>query len=145
MINRENGLLEIYERIKANRSGIGVLSFKRTPTAPIQEEDMPCIFMLEGTDNIIKHSSRGNTGYPVKRALEVTLEIVTNKEADIKTIYRKLRQYVFTSRVSGKFDSRVANNSFIHESRTDGPTGYGLPDILGMSLILDLVYVDNDL
>lgn len=145
MINRENGLLEIYERIKEDRTIIGLTSFKRTPTNPIQEEDMPCLFMLEGTDNIIKHSSRANTGFPVRRALEVTLELVTIKSTDIKSMYRKLRTSVFTSRTTGVFNSRVAEDAFINESRTEGPTGYGLPDVLGMSLVLDLVYTDNDL
>jgi len=101
--------------------------------------------MLEGTDNIIKHSSRANTGYPVRRVLEVTLEVATAKSTDIKALYRKLRTSVFTSRETGAFNSKIADNTFINENRTEGPTGYGLPDVLGMSLVLDLIYTDDNL
>ena len=147
MINRENGLVEIYERIAAKRVDIGVITFRRTPTEPIQSDDMPCIFMMEGVDSILKHASRSTTGYPVQRVLEVELELVTTKDVDIKAIYRKIRQAVFTVRGSDplSYSSRIANNVFINENRTEGPIGYGLPDILCMSLVLDLVYTDNDL
>lgn len=145
MINRENGLLEIYNRIKDNRVAIGIKSFKRTPTEPITDSDMTCVFMLEGTDNILKHATRSTTGYPVKRVLEVTLEIVATKQTDIKDVYQKLRNTVFTSRETGLPNSIIADNTFINENRTEGPTGYGLPDVLGMSLIVDLVYVDKGL
>ena len=146
MINRENGLLEIYERIKAKRIELGLTSFKRTPTNPIKEPDMPCVFMMEGIDNIVKHSSRGNTGYPCTRALEVELEIVVNKSVDIMALYRQLRSVVFTSRDgSGMKNARLSDGTSIRENRTEGPTGYGLPDVKGMSLFLDMIYTDNDL
>jgi len=147
MINRELGLEEIYERIKAHRAVIGVATFKRTPTNPIQDSDMPCIFMLEETDNVIKQNSRGNTGYPVRRVLEVVLELVTTKDVDIKTMYRKMRQAVFSVIDSNPvlYNARIATNVFIAENRTEGPVGYGLPDILAMRLVLDLVYTDDAL
>lgn len=145
MINRENGLNEIYERIKANRIILGIKTFKRNPTRPITEEDLPCIFMLEGVDTVLAHSKRTNTGYPVKRALEVTLELVTQLDTDIKTLYTNVRRVVFTKRDSDpvQYSSVIAQNTFINENRTEGPTGYGLPDVLGMRLVLDLVYTDD--
>lgn len=143
MINREAGLEEIYERIKARRVTIGVKTFKRTPTSPIDDSDMPCIFMLEEIDNVIKQTSRSNTGYPVRRVLEVGLELVTTKDVNIKTMYRLMRQAVFMKRDPQIYDARIANNVFIAENRTEGPVGYGLPDILSMRLVLDLVYTDD--
>ncbi len=147
MIQREAGLTEIYNRIKDNRTIIGVKSFKRTPTNPISESDMPCIFMLEGIDNIITPSTRNATGYPARRILEVIFELVTTEKTDIKTMYRAMRAAVFTQRGSDPvtFNPRLDENVFIGENRTEGPIGYGLPDILAMRLILDLVYTDNNL
>lgn len=147
MINRELGLDEIYERIKARRDVIGVKTFKRTPTSPIQDSDMPCIFMLEEIDNVIKQSNRGNTGYPVRRVLEVVLELVTTKSTDIKTMYRTMRKSVFSIIGSDPFiyNARIVDSVFIAENRTEGPIGYGLPDILAMRLVLDLVYTDDGL
>lgn len=145
MINRELGLLEIYDRIKDRRVAIGVSTFKRTPTEPIQNSDMPCIFMLEGIDNVIKQTSRSNTGYPVRRVLEVILELVTTKDTDIKSIYRLMRQAVFSIIGTSPpiYDSKIADNVFIVENQSEGPVGYGLPDILAMRLVLDLVYTDD--
>jgi hypothetical protein len=148
MNNREDGLLEIYERIKSNRTELGLTSFKRTPTEPINDKDMPCLIMLEGNDNIVTHSSKTNAGYPVRRALEVTLELITSKSTDIKAMLRNLRKVVFTERGSDPpfYNGRLCANDrtgFIQESRTEGPNGYGLPDVLGMRLVLDLVYTDE--
>lgn len=147
MINRDKGLDEIYERIKANRITLGIKTFKRTPTTPVQNEDLPCIFMIEGVDNILEHSPRSKTGYPCKRALEVRLELVTDSSINIKQLYFDLRRIVFTQRDSNPvvFNPVIADNTFINENRTEGPTGYGLPDILSMSLVLDLVYNDKGL
>ncbi len=148
MDNREDALLELYERIKVNRVDLGLVSFKRTPTNPISDSDMPCVIMLEGVDNIIEHGTRNNSGYPVRRALEVTLELITTKDTAIKTTLRSLRKAVFTERGTDPpvYSARLVPNTrtgFISESRTEGPTGYGLPNVLGMSLVLDLVYTDD--
>ena len=148
MNNREDGLLEIYERIKSNRTELGLTSFKRTPTEPINDKDMPCLIMLEGNDNIVTHSSKTNAGYPVRRALEVTLELITSKSTDIKAMLRNLRKVVFTERGSDPpfYNARLFSDgrpALIQENRTEGPNGYGLPDVLGMRLVLDLVYTDE--
>ena len=145
MMNREDALLEIFERIKADRETLGIKTFKRTPTAPISLSDLPCIFMLEDVDTIVKRSGRGNTGYPAKRVLEVVIELATDKNTDIKALYRDVRRTIFTVRgvVPKVQSSRLADDAFINEARTEGPTGYGLPDVLGMRLVLDLVYTDN--
>ena len=125
MINRDEGLTEIYERIKANRVELGIITFKRTPTAPIKNEDLPCVFMMEGVDNIIEHSKRSRTGYPAKRALEVRLELVTDSSTDIKQLYFDLRRIVFSQRNSDPvvFNPVIAENTFINENRTFARAG----------------------
>jgi len=137
VINRENGLLEIYNRVKNDKDSLGLRAFKRTPTKPIDENFLPCVFMIEGVDDVVKPATRNNTGYPCVRNLEVTLEIVTDRDTDIKKLYTDVRSVVFNGGVI------VAdNNTFIREIRAEGPTGYGLPDVLGMQLVLMLVYTD---
>ncbi|MDP8268257.1 MAG: hypothetical protein P9L97_05960 [Candidatus Tenebribacter davisii] len=143
--NREAGLVEIYDRIKANRVVLGLNSFKRTPTVPVKESDLTCVLMIEGEDMIIKKSSRGTTGYPATRLLTVTIEVIAEKTIDVKQITRDLRGVIFTDRVTGNPSSIVADNVFIHENRMEGPMGFGLPGIIGMRLILDLIYTDNGL
>lgn len=145
--NREIVLLEIYERIKTDRVALGFNSFKRTPTRPSKPEDLPCIFMLEGIDVIIKKSSRGITGYPAQRKLETVIELVVNKNdtADIKTLFYNLRKTIFKVRGSDppEYNSRITNDIFFGENRIEGPIGYGLPDIKVMRLVLDLIYTDG--
>lgn len=150
MINRENGLTEIYERIKVRRTDLGLKTFKRTPTTPVREEMLPCVFMAEDVDNVIEHSKRNKTGYPARRVLEVALEIIAPRDADVKQLYFNVRRAVFMNKEAvfeendpKSFTPVLAENVFINENRTEGPTGYGLPDVIGMRLVLDLVYTDK--
>lgn len=148
--NRETGLLEIYERIKADRVALGLQSFKRTPTEPSQFDDLPCVFMLEGPDNIFKRSSRGKLGYPAQRILELEIELVVNKvnTPNIKSLFYDLRRTVFKVRKDDEeieYSPIIADDVFINENRQEGPIGYGLPDIKVMRLVLDLIYTDGGL
>ncbi len=138
MKNREAGLQEIYDRIYAAKDTLGLKGFKRTPTKAIDEKYLPCIFMIEDIDEIVDHSARSATGYPARRMLEVTLEMVTDRDTDIKKLYTDVRSVVFDGGVVVADD-----NTFIRETRTEGPTGYGLPDVLGMRLVLILFYTDD--
>lgn len=147
MENRELGLLEIKARIKLDRVALGLTSFKRTPTRPSSDTDLPCVFMIEGIDTIFKRASRNKLGYPAQRSLEVAIELLVNKQAtpDIKGLFLELRKTVFKVRDSNpaEYSPIIADNVFINENRTEGPVGYGLPDIKVMRLILDLIYTDG--
>ncbi len=138
MDRREEGLLEIISRIKAAKDAdsLAVTSFKRNPTSPVNVDDLPCIFMLEGEDPIVKRASRDMLGYPAERELEVTLELITTADIDIKSLKKNLRIAVL------KDGAIVAPNTFIREVRTEGPTGYGLPDVLGIRFVLSMRYID---
>jgi len=139
MDKRELGLLEIYNRIKdAKTSGdLVVKSFQRNPTVPVNLQDLPCIFMVEGEDEIHKRSSRNPLGYPAERTLEVLLELIVDGATDIRRLFKDLRIAVL------KKGAIVATNTFIREIRTEGPTGYGLPDVLGIRFVLSLSYMDD--
>ena len=91
MKSREDGLLEIYNRIKDSKvSGfLPVKTFKRSPTIAIDQKDLPSVFMIEDVDTIIQHGSRDPLGYAAKRSLDVVLEIITSRPDDIKLFYRK--------------------------------------------------------
>jgi hypothetical protein len=147
--NRELGLNEMYERIKLAKTSLGLVSFFRTPTRPSELGDLPCLFMIEGPDRIIKKSSRDNLGYPATRVLEVSFDYVLNKRGplNIKSLYVDLRRAIFKVRNSDpvEYSSIIASNVFISENRTEGPTGYGLPDIEAMRLVIDLTYIDGGL
>jgi len=135
--NRENGLIKIYDRIYTAKDALGLKGFKRSPTKPIDEGYLPCIFMVEDVDEVIDTSSRGKFGYPMRRRLEVVLEIITDREYDVKELYRNVRSVVLSD------TPVVADNTFIQEIRTEGPTGYGLPDVLGMRLVFNMFYTDT--
>lgn len=137
MENRETALVEIYNRISAKKRALGLKGFKRSPTTAINEEFLPCVFMIEDIDEVVETAQRDKFGYPMRRQLEVILEIVSDKDTDIKTLYREVRSTVFGN------TPVVADKAFIREIRTEGPTGYGLPGILGMRLVLQLLYTDK--
>lgn len=146
MDSRELGLVEVYERIKAKRSEIGLLTFKRTPTKPLDPKNTPLCVMLEDEDNIIKRSSRGVSPYPAVRRLEVHLEIICNETThQVKPMYSLLRKAVFTNRdaINPQIDFRVAKGVTVSESRSEGPYPYGVPNLIGMRLILNLEYTDE--
>lgn len=138
MIRREEAVIEIYNRLYAERESLGLKSIKRTPTKPIDEKYLPCIFISEGVDDIVQHSSRGNTWYPCKRVLEVTLEMVAGRDTDISKLYRDVRSALFKGGIILADD-----NTFFVEVRTEGPTGYGLPDVIGIDLVVAVNYTDK--
>lgn len=135
---REQGLNEVYQRVKEQRITLGLKAFKRTPTTPIDDKYLPAIFMDEGIDEVTVSSERNPTGYPMRRVLEIIIELVVLKsETDIKQLYIDVRKAVFNGGVV------VADNTIIKEIRTEGPNGYGLPNIVGMRLVLALSYTDD--
>lgn len=149
MDKRELGLQEIFDRVSDKRIELGLQAFYRTPTDPVSDENLPCVIMHEGDDYIVKPASRSDHGYPAVRLLEVTLEVIV-KDADAKALTRQLRSVVFSERGT---EPPVINprllpgdkTTFLRENHTEGPTGYGLPGLLGMRLVLDLIYIDGGL
>ena len=138
MVNRELALVEIYDRIKAARVVLGLNSFNRAPSPPLDPSKFPCVSMFEGADEVIKVNSRGVSIYPARRLMEVVLELSTSDETDIKALYQDVRNVVLGSPV-------LLADTFISELRTEGPVGYDIPNTQGMRLVLALVYTDSGL
>jgi hypothetical protein len=69
----------------------------------------------------------------------VHIEIIAHESnSDIRELYREVRSTIFNGGVVVADD-----NTMINEIRTEGPTGYGLPDIGGISLVLGMSYNDD--
>jgi hypothetical protein len=147
MKRRVDACAEIYKRIKDNRVAIGLKTFRETPTDQAKVEDMPVCFMLYGTDSIIKRSARSASrikGQGNTRSVEVILELVAKKADSVQTIFEKVRDKVLADihpikDVSGNIDM----TTFMVEDRTEGPVGYGLPDVEAMVFVINLVYLDE--
>lgn len=139
MLKRELGIQELYERLLADRSTIGLISFNRNPTRPVNESKLPALFLIEGPDDIKGQSTRDSFGFPKKRSVELVFELITHKDTDIRSMYLAVRKSLFG------LTPVVATNTFFEEIRAEGPHGYGLPDILSMNLIIVLHYTDETL
>lgn len=156
MNKKEDALVVIRDRIAFVKDSVGLDTFIRNPSKPADSDDMPCIFMIEGVDNITDIVSRTAIPYPCRRTAEVVIELIVQSEeadgtpTDIKQKYRVVRKAIFTDHNTGKPSIHPLEDApegkhrvFIRENRTEGPLGYGLPDVLGMRLVLDLYYTDN--
>lgn len=140
MQKRKEILDVLIERIKQNRSTLHVKTLKHNPTSPFISTDLPGVFLYEGVDNILKYSSGTPLGYPVFRECEITLEIITDSRYDLLTMYRGVRSVVLNSDLPS-----LQKGSLLREKFSEGPTGYGVPDVLGMRLVMSLTYSDDGL
>ena len=136
MENREAGLQVLYNRIKDERRSLGIKTFRRTPSKPVEEKHLVCVFMSEGIDRITKPNSRNWLGYPARRELEVIFELVALSDYDIRDLYTKFRRVALS-------DPILVEDCIVRESRTIGPQGYSLPNVIGLQLILSMAYTDN--
>lgn len=143
MQTREDGIQEIYQRIVAVKDTLGLHSYKRRPTQPATERDIPCVFLIEGPDRIIQSASRSGLGYPAKRSFEIFIELISRDQGyDLQQNFAVLRSAIFTDSSTGKITPIVAEDTFINENRIEGPQAYGLPGILVVSLVLEMFYKD---
>lgn len=136
----------IFNRIKTDRVSIGLKTFRKVPTTQAKVEDMPICFMNFGKDSIIKKSSRSSefkNRYGDVRSLEVVLEIIANKSDNVFSIYQKVRESVLSDIHPLKIDGVADQSTFMVEDRTEGPIGYGLPDVEAIIFVINLVYLDK--
>ncbi len=137
MKNKNTALKSIFQSIKDAKSTIGIKTFRwAADDVTIKQEELPCVFMGVGADSISQYGTRDYLGYPATRIAQVVLELVVEKGTDIDTMIQSLRKTVLTN-------YKISNDSIIRELSVVGPTGYNLPGIKGMSLILGLRYIDN--
>ena len=136
MEKREEGLQVLYEKIKSSRGVLGIKTFRRTPSEGVLHKDLPCVFMTEGPDKIIKYNSRDWLGYPARREVEIVFELITDDAYDIRKFFLDFRRTILTS-------AKVTDNCVIRELRASGPSGYRSPHVIGMNLILGMSYTDH--
>jgi hypothetical protein len=136
MDNRELGLQVLFNRVKDNRLALGVKTFRRSPTTAVTEEELLCVFMLEGIDRIMKPNSRNWLGYPARRELEVGFELINVDTFDIRAFYSRFRAVVLST-------PTLAPEVMVREIRAVGPTSYRTPNIIGMQMVLLMNYIDN--
>lgn len=143
---REQAILEIIARLTDNRVEIGLATLKRVPLLnPIDSKDYPCLLLIENEDKIEKKSSSGICGYPMRRQLELVLELVARHGVDVKAMMRLIRRAIVTgTTVTGSPPLPVPNSdAFILESYIAGPTNFNIPDTIGMQLAFSLHYKDE--
>lgn len=138
MINRTNSLSELENRIIADYSSIGIKTFRRYPGISAREDEIPCLFMFEGPDKIIKISKSSLLGYPKQRKVEVIFELIDFK-SDIVSKITGLRSSLLLP------TPRLVEGSFIEESYIEGPIGYGIDNIVVCRIVFDMTYNDNNI
>lgn len=135
MEKRELGLTVLYNRIKDAKDVLGIKTFRRTPSNPVKEADLLCIFMLEQIDRITKFSTRGYAGYPAFRNIEIVFEIISLDSFDIRAFYSDFREVVLS-------DPVLIEGCIVRETKAAGPYSQGTPNILGMQLVCEMTYMD---
>lgn len=124
--------------------GFELKHFELTPVEPVTEDLMPCILLLEGQDKIINRSRRDHLGYPLTRSFELHVEVwvprsENNMREQVVSFYRSARQCVF------KNGGRLSDSAGFRETEVMGP--YSEPRIgsLGMRILMEIIYKDNNL
>ena len=137
MENRQEALNAIKLSITNAKNDIGLNTFRwAEDNTTIKADELPCIFLGVGDDPITGYSNRGYLGYPATRMAQVIVELVVESGTDIKTMFKKLRKAILEN-------YQTSETSAIRELRTIGPTGYNVPGVKGVSLILGLRYIDE--
>lgn len=149
---REIALNEIESRLIRDRDILGLQSVNRNNNNPISKTNVPAIYMFEGRDVIENWTQRDPLGYPLRRHLEINIEIVAKtdrKAKGVKTLLNLVRRSVFCDRTGEGEDfvwtpnPIVAKNSLIRELRIKGPGTYEVPELVGIKLVVGLWYTDE--
>lgn len=149
---REIALETIEGRIVRDREMLGLIGVHRNNNNPINKKSVPAIYIFEGRDVVEKYTQRDPLGYPLRRHLEINIEIVAKsdrKAKGVKELLNLVRRSVFCDR-TGEGDDivwtpnpNVANNSLIRELRIKGPGTYEVPELVGIKLVVGLWYTDK--
>lgn len=149
---REQALDEIENRLIRDREILGLKGLYRNSNNPIKKDNVPLIYIFEERDVVEHYTQRDALGYPLRRHLEVEIEIVAKSDKNakgIKQLLNLVRRSVFCDRSgdSGNYiftpNPLVAPSSIIKELRTKGPGTYEVPELVGIKLVVGLWYVDK--
>jgi hypothetical protein len=133
---REEIIDEIKNILTTENDSLGFSTFIHYPTVAAREEDIPCLFMYEGTDSIVHRSTRSKLGYPSIRSLDIIFEILDFSDS-------------IMSRVKNVRDKILENGdsypqASVEEKSMDGPMGSGIPNIVVCRLTLSASYKDTN-
>lgn len=141
---REAGIAELIARLKARKAELGIVKFIETPSGEVDPEKVPAVLLQEGIDQIDKYSNRGKSGYPAARILEVVFEcVVDSRVTSARTFCKNVRRALFLDKSEDVINVMLTSEVFIRETMMEGPFGYGLPNINGIKLVLNLHYTDE--
>lgn len=141
---REIGITELIARLKERKEELGLVSFLETPSGEVDPEKLPAVALHEGVDAIEKYSNRTASGYPAKRSLVVVFEcLVDVRNVGIRSFCKDVRRALFLDRTTNQINIFLAPEVYIKEVEMEGPIGYGLPNLNGMKLTLNLYYTDE--
>lgn len=141
---REVGIAELIARLKERKEEIGLVLFLETQSGEVDPEKLPAVALHEGVDKIEKYSNRTASGYPAKRNLSVVFEcLVDIRNVGIRAFCKDVRRALFLDRITNQINISLAPEVYIKEIEMEGPVGYGLPNINGMRLTLNLYYTDE--
>jgi len=134
VIVKEESLQELRTWLAGKAGSIGLLAVKMASAIDPAREKFPAVFVHEGDDKVVKHSST-KTGFPVIRNAEIIFEVWADRtQVDIKEIYGLMRTEVFSCQFSNRVELR--------EVRAFGPFSSSNPNILVMQLITGITYSD---
>ena len=137
MEQRELGMEEIMRRLRPLYTSLNLKNVLRIPSRAIDEEDMPCVLVMEGDDSVSKRASTDYLGYPCKRILNVTIECWDYSNGDVKNIYEETRKAVLAEK------GILLQKVIIRESMAVGPYNFGIPNVLGMRVVFEMSYSDR--
>ena len=144
MQNKELGVAEIFERIKAQKDTTGFVTCKRTPTRPLNEYGLPAIFVIEGEDSKLSESNRDPLGFPKKRDGLITLQVICNDSiSNVKVLLNSGRKAAFTDRITMELNPVLPGNCALKELSFNGPYPLNVVDLIGMSATFELIYIDE--
>ena len=133
---REDIVNEIKSILTAENASLGFETFIHYPTVAAREEDIPCLFIFEGTDLVTKPSSRSKLGYPAMRSLEIVFEILDSPD----NILSKVRAVRDTVLANGDAYPQAS----VTEKKIEGPMGCGIPNVVICRLVLSASYKDTN-
>ena len=117
--------------------------FELTPIESVTADLMPCVLLLEGEDTVKNRSSRGYLGYPLRRSFDLLGEVwvhdATDPREKVLAMYRAFRRAALPT------SGTLPGGSAIREMQALGPFSETHEGSLGMRIILEILYVDNNL
>jgi len=142
MQNRILGTQEIYRRLSLVKASYPLTKLLLTPDQPITATvDAPGALILEAEDSIVERAYKTFLGYPVKRQLEVVVELWDRTTGNIRTLYSACRQAILVQ--PNVQNGVLLQNVFVREEKTYGPFNLGNPGVLGFRVVFIMNYYDE--